>query len=68
MTDMQNKKWKVGDRVRFAHVPPGGPTFKVLGINRDGMLKLQGMAGEFGAHIFEPETGPGPGSDDETAA
>jgi hypothetical protein len=62
------QKWKVGDYVRFAHVSPGIERFKIIGITREGMLQLAGMAGEFGPHIFEAETSATPGPDDETAA
>jgi hypothetical protein len=68
---MENKKWKIGDRVRFANVPPGGPSFRVVEIttlNGQQMIAVEGMVGEFGAHIFVAETPAAPHSPDETAA
>jgi hypothetical protein len=55
------RDWKVGDYVRFAHVPDAGPSYKVLAIVKgsDGskMLEIEGMTGQFGAHIFVPGEG-----------
>jgi hypothetical protein len=57
--------WKPGDFVRFAHIPPGGPRFKVLSVGTNGMVTVEGMAGEFGPHIFVAETAPALGQVDE---
>ena len=57
------REWKVGDYVRFAHVPDAGPSYKVLAIvtGSDGkkMLELDGFAGQFATHIFLPGDGSG---------
>jgi hypothetical protein len=54
------QKWRIGDRVRFAHEHPKGPVHVVSAVSHvlgetfagDPMVELRDMAGEFGSHLF----------------
>ena len=46
--------WKVGEYVRFAHIPAGGPAYRVEAIGAGGMIEIEGMTGEFAPSIFVP--------------
>jgi hypothetical protein len=44
--------WKVGEYVRFARIPPGGPVYRVEATGAGGMIEIEGMSGEFAPSIF----------------
>lgn len=44
--------WKVGELVRFAHIRAGGPVHRVTAVGAGGMIEIEGMTGEFAAHLF----------------
>lgn len=44
--------WRIGDYVRFAHIPAGGPAHRVDAIVAGGMIEIQGMTGQFAPSLF----------------
>jgi hypothetical protein len=47
------KKWKVGDLVRFAHVPERlARSYQIEAVTPAGAVKISGLRGEYGPHLF----------------
>lgn len=54
LSQPRRQLWKVGDRVRFAHMP-SGPVHTVTAIETvvdQPMVEVSGMTGQFASHLF----------------
>ena len=42
----------LGKDLRFHHMTPQNPTYRIISINYEGMVNLDGMAGQFAPNLF----------------